>query len=107
MSRKSNLKLELVRHILRAGKSTRPELVAVTGSRAATVFEVIDELKDSIYENKESGKTIIDIDQFKTALAEAGYTKDEIDQLGHIVGDGVKDIKEQVDSAQESQKGEK
>ena len=43
MSRKSNLKLELVRHILRAGKSTRPELVAVTGSRAATVFEVIDD----------------------------------------------------------------
>jgi glucokinase len=47
MSKKNELKLDLVRHILRAGKTTRPELVAATGCRAATVFEVIDQLKES------------------------------------------------------------
>ena len=47
------------------------------------------------------------IDWWKKAKADGKITKDEIDELGHIVGDGVQDIKEQVDSAQESQKGEK
>ena len=47
------------------------------------------------------------IDWWKKAKADGKITKDEIDELGHIVGDGIKDIKEQVDSAQESQKGEK
>ena len=46
------------------------------------------------------------IDWWKKAKADGKITKDEIDELGHIVGDVVKDIKEQVDSAQESQKGE-
>ena len=47
------------------------------------------------------------IDWWKKAKADGKITKDEIDELGHIVSDGIKDIKEQVDSAQESQKGEK
>ena len=47
------------------------------------------------------------IDWWKKVEADGEITKDEIDELGHIVGDGIKDIKEQVDSAQESQKGEK
>ena len=44
---------------------------------------------------------------WKKAKADGEITKDEIDELGHIVGDGIKDIKEHVDSANESQKGEK
>ena len=47
------------------------------------------------------------IDWWKKAKADGKITKDEIDELGHIVGDGIKDIKEHVDSANESQKGEK
>lgn len=47
------------------------------------------------------------IDWWKKAKADGKITKDEIDELGGIIHEGVKDIKEQVDSAQESQKGEK
>ncbi len=45
MSRRDELKQILLRHLLLYGRSTRPELVALTGIRAATVFEAIDELK--------------------------------------------------------------
>lgn len=45
MSRRDELKQILLRHLLLYGKATRPELVALTGIRAATVFEAIDELK--------------------------------------------------------------
>ena len=44
---------------------------------------------------------------WKKAKADGEITKDEIDELGHIVGDGIKDIKENVDSANGSKKGEK
>ena len=44
---------------------------------------------------------------WKKAKADGKITKDEIDELGHIVGDGVKDIKEHLDSGKESKKGEK
>lgn len=52
MSRRQELKQTLLRHLLLYGRATRPELVALTGIRAATVFEAIDELK--------SGKLIIE-----------------------------------------------
>ena len=52
MSRRQELKRTLLRHLLLYGRATRPELVALTGIRAATVFEAIDELK--------SGKLIIE-----------------------------------------------
>jgi len=45
MSRKTELRKEILAYILQHGKATRPELVEYTGSRAATVFEVIDNLK--------------------------------------------------------------
>ncbi|MBE6355838.1 MAG: ROK family protein [Lentisphaerae bacterium] len=45
MSRRQELKQILLRHLLLQGRATRPELVALTGVRAATVFEAIDELK--------------------------------------------------------------
>lgn len=45
MSRKKELRLRILEYILTRGKATRPELVEYTGSRAATVFEVIDSLK--------------------------------------------------------------
>ena len=45
MSRRGELKRQLLRHLLLHGRATRPELVAMTGIRAATVFEAIDELK--------------------------------------------------------------
>ncbi|MBO7328022.1 MAG: ROK family protein [Lentisphaeria bacterium] len=45
MSRRNELKQILLRHLLLHGRATRPELVALTGIRAATVFEAIDELK--------------------------------------------------------------
>lgn len=47
MSRKEELRRRILKYILLRGKATRPELVEYTGSRAATVFEVIDELKIS------------------------------------------------------------
>ena len=46
MSRRSELKKDILKHLLFHGKATRPELVALTGIRAATVFEAIGELKD-------------------------------------------------------------
>ncbi len=46
MSRRSELKKEILKHLLFHGKATRPELVALTGIRAATVFEAVGELKD-------------------------------------------------------------
>lgn len=45
-------------------------------------------------------------DWWKKAHADGKITKDEIDELGSIVGDGIKDIKEKVESAQDSKKGE-
>lgn len=45
MSRREELKRLLLRHLLLYGTATRPELVNLTGIRAATVFEAIDELK--------------------------------------------------------------
>lgn len=45
-------------------------------------------------------------DWWKKAHADGKITKDEIDELGSIVGDGIKDIKENVESAQDSKKGE-
>lgn len=45
-------------------------------------------------------------DWWKKAHADGKITKDEIDELGSIVGDGIKDIKEKVESVQDSKKGE-
>lgn len=45
-------------------------------------------------------------DWWKKAHADGKITKDEIDELGSIVGEGIKDIKENVESAQDSKKGE-
>lgn len=45
MSRREYLQKLILRRLLFYGRTTRPELVALTGSRAATVFEAIDELK--------------------------------------------------------------
>ncbi len=45
MSRRKELELVLLRHLLLCGHATRPELVALTKVRAATVFEAIDALK--------------------------------------------------------------
>lgn len=47
------------------------------------------------------------IDWYKRAKADGKITKDEIEELGGIIHEGVKDIKEHVDSANESKKGEK
>ncbi|MBE6365233.1 MAG: ROK family protein [Lentisphaerae bacterium] len=47
MSRRKELKNILLRHLLLCGQATRPELVAMTKVRAATVFEAIDELKST------------------------------------------------------------
>ena len=46
-------------------------------------------------------------DWYKRAKADGKITKDEIEELGGIIHEGVKDIKEHVDSANESKKGEK
>ncbi|MBE6378016.1 MAG: ROK family protein [Lentisphaerae bacterium] len=58
MSRRNELKQILLRHLLLYGKATRPELVNLTGIRAATVFEAIDELKAEgiIQEPERKGK---------------------------------------------------
>ena len=45
MSRKKELRLRILEYILNRGRATRPELVEYTGCRAATVFEIIDDLK--------------------------------------------------------------
>lgn len=45
MSRRSELKYSLLQYLLLHGRATRPELVAMTGVRAATVLEAVDELK--------------------------------------------------------------
>ena len=45
-------------------------------------------------------------DWWKKAYADGKITKDEIDELGSIVDDGINDIKEKVESAQDSKKGE-
>lgn len=44
---------------------------------------------------------------WKKAKEDGKITKDEIDEFGQIVGDGVKDIKEHLDSGKDSKKGEK
>ena len=46
MSRKEELRRRILKYFLLRGKGTRPELVEYTGVRAATVFAVIDELKN-------------------------------------------------------------
>ena len=46
MSRREDLQKVILRRLLFYGRTTRPELVSLTGSRAATVFEAIDELKN-------------------------------------------------------------
>jgi glucokinase len=45
MSRRDELQKLILHRLLFHGRTTRPELVALTGCRAATVFEVIDVLK--------------------------------------------------------------
>lgn len=58
MSRRNELKNQILKHLLFHGRATRPELVALTGTRAATVFEAIGELKDEglICEPERRGK---------------------------------------------------
>ncbi len=45
MSRREDLQKFILHRLLFYGRTTRPALVSLTGSRAATVFEAIDELK--------------------------------------------------------------
>ncbi len=45
MTKKSDLRAEIIDKMLLFSSITRPELVRLTGTRAATVFEVVDELK--------------------------------------------------------------
>ena len=58
MSRREHLQKLILRRLLFYGRTTRPELVALTGCRAATVFEAIDALKDSgmVVEPERRGK---------------------------------------------------
>ena len=46
MKRAQDLQKFILRHLLLRGRATRPELVALTGRRAATVFAAVDELKE-------------------------------------------------------------
>ncbi len=46
------------------------------------------------------------VEWWKKAKKDGKITKDEIEELGSIVGEGIKDIKENVESAQDSKKGE-
>ncbi len=45
MTKKSDIRTEIIRQMLLYSSITRPELVRRTGTRAATVFEVVDDLK--------------------------------------------------------------
>ena len=58
MSRREHLQKIILRRLLFYGRTTRPELVAMTGCRAATVFEAIDALKSSgmVVEPERRGK---------------------------------------------------
>ena len=58
MSRRDDLKKTILRHLLLHRRATRPELVALTGIRAATVFEAIAELKSArlVVEPERRGK---------------------------------------------------
>ena len=58
MSRREHLQKLILRRLLLYGRTTRPELVALTGCRAATVFEAIDALKASgmVVEPERRGK---------------------------------------------------
>ncbi len=58
MSRRCDLKKDILKYLLFHEKATRPELVALTGVRAATVFEAIGELKEEkiIVEPERRGK---------------------------------------------------
>lgn len=58
MTKKSDLRSEILNSMLRYGSLTRPELVAATETRAATVFEVVDTLKREgiLCEPERSGK---------------------------------------------------
>lgn len=58
MSRREHLQKLILRRLLFFGRATRPELVALTRCRAATVFEAIDALKSSgmVVEPERRGK---------------------------------------------------
>ena len=58
MSRKNYIRQEILKQLCRSGQLTRADFVRRTGVRAATVFEVIDGLKDEsiISEQKRKGK---------------------------------------------------
>ena len=58
MKRREHLQKVILRRLLFYGRTTRPELVALTGCRAATVFEAIDALKASgmVIEPERRGK---------------------------------------------------
>ena len=58
MNRREHLQKLILRRLLLYGRTTRPELVALTGCRAATVFEAIDALKASgmVVEPERRGK---------------------------------------------------
>ena len=58
MSRREHLQKLILRRLLFYGRATRPELVALTRCRAATVFEAIDALKSSgmVVEPERRGK---------------------------------------------------
>ena len=58
MSRRDHLQKLILRRLLFYGRATRPELVALTRCRAATVFEAIDALKSSgmVVEPERRGK---------------------------------------------------
>ncbi len=58
MSRRCELKRDILQYLLFHEKATRPELVALTETRAATVFEAIGELKEEkiISEPERRGK---------------------------------------------------
>ena len=59
MNRRAALKQQILRHLLLHRRATRPELVALTGTRAATVFAAIGELKEAgwVVEPERRGKS--------------------------------------------------
>ncbi|MCI5779032.1 MAG: ROK family protein [Lentisphaeria bacterium] len=59
MNRRAALKKQILRYLLLRRRATRPELVALTGTRAATVFEAIGELKEAglVAEPERRGKS--------------------------------------------------
>ena len=43
--KKTDLRFAILKQLMQNGETTRPELVELTGIRAATVFEAVDALK--------------------------------------------------------------